>query len=737
MPQYWRLTAHDASNYVVVRQEDKALLARYPLVESSSIEPMLDYWLGNQQERTLLRNICAAVSNAVSTPASMKDDWIKRTLIAALKDQRLLASQVPYAVAPLEGLSIIPLKDVPLDVQGEDLQVLIALRVSRGALNRGQAIALIRSGRISDLKDVKNPGTGELQVGIRDSQYLLLTGRDASAPSKPYLPIQIGFICHKDGANIRTLPAEQPGSQCLTTVPLPPSTRVIVLGSASPFPEWAFVAASVGGNILRGYVQRFRITTDLPEPAATLYRVRQNDTLEPIAARIYHQAVRPGRDLRFYENVVLYVNQQAGRSGVRRVNRDVQLVAGECIWLVSVAFANELQGIVPSGSFTGGMLARAREVARHLEDLLESVRRSPEFFKSVAKEYYDAILQNLMEIISVILAFIAAEALSALLAATPTGVGQLAAAAIQVGLASLATEGVVQAGAKALEHATDWLNLAWQANGDAVQIGEASKAFCHMVVNIALAALGAAGLKSNLGRGLKLAQGVKFTPPSLAVMRVAGGGTVAVFNSPIQAVAAASVPINPLTGATAGIVKKAKASPREPQFSKGTSSEQKLTKQPLKDTELEKLLEKLPNWEGIKQFVGRPIPKPNTPEFEALKIKLKEAGYQLEVLTEGKQPFRLKRPPGQALGDEFAALTVTEDGIIVLQNGKTSRISVYSRYRGNYLEWLKQTHGEDAMQAAEIRIASGHQLHHLIPDEIAQSHALIKEALKRIKDYTI
>src|SRR5690606_3961748 len=29
------------------------------------------------------------------------------------------------------------------------------------------------------------------------------------------------------------------------------------------------------------------------------------------------------------------------------------------------------------------------------------------------------------------------------------------------------------------------------------------------------------------------------------------------------------------------------------------------------------------------------------------------------------------------------------------------------------------------------------QLHHLIPEEIAQTHALLKEAIKRLEDYTI
>ncbi len=638
------------------------------------------------------------------------------------------SSESPLTVTQLEGVTIILVSRVPPHLQGEALHVYLAQRLSHGRLTRSQALALIRGGKVPDLLDVENPGSGSVQVGLRERQYLLLSGEVSFG--RPVLPVRIGFICHSDGANLRTLPADQPGSRCLTTAPLPPGTRVVVVGSASPFPGWDFVTTVVADHVLRGYVQHFRITTDLPEPMATLYRVRPHDRLEPIAARIYHQAIQPGRDLRFYENVILHVNQSAGRIGVRRVQGDVQLVAGRCIWLVSAAYANQLQGIVPSGSFSGGMLAKAREVARHLEDLLESVRRTPEFFMGIAGEYADAILENLPEIIGIILAFIAAEALSAFLAATPTGVGQLAAAVIQLGLAAFAAEGAVTAGAEALRHASDWITLAWRADGDEAQIGEACKSFCRMLVSLALAALAVAGMKTNLGRGLKLAEGVKFTPPSLAVMQLAGGGgTVVVFNSGIHATAAASVPINPLTGVAAGAAKNARVEAEPPT--------QKLTKKALSDAEIEKLLEKLPNWEEIKHFVGRRIPKAGTPEFEALKVKLKQAGYQLEVMQEGTQPFRLKRLPGRAQGDELAALTVTDEGIVVLKVGGSSRISVYSRCRRNYLEWVKQKHGAAARDAAEIRIASGYQLHHLVPDEIAQTHALVKEALKRLDDYTI
>ncbi|ADO74317.1 uncharacterized protein STAUR_6560 [Stigmatella aurantiaca DW4/3-1] len=63
-----------------------------------------------------------------------------------------------------------------------------------------------------------------------------------------------------------------------------------------------------------------------------------------------------------------------------------------------------------------------------------------------------------------------------------------------------------------------------------------------------------------------------------------------------------------------------------PKVAKSSSSRPSLTNRTLGDAELEKLLEKLPNWEKLQKLVGRRIPKPGTPEFAALKKELEEAG---------------------------------------------------------------------------------------------------------------
>ena len=552
------------------------------------------------------------------------------------------------------------------------------------------------------------------------------------------MTIQFGFIDQGDGANLRTLPAEMKGSTCLTPAPLPPGTRVSVIRDHAQAPGWSYVSTVVGGYLLQGYLQTLRITTQLPEPAATLYQVRPGDRLEPIAARIYRQAIQPGRDLRFYENVIHHVNVKSGRKGVQRIDGDVRLVAGERIWLVSIAFANQLQGIVSSGSITHEAMAQARRAARHLEDVITSVRQADQYFGEVTGQYGKAILDNWLEISAMVVGFIAAEALSTFLAATPTGVGQLAAALIQLGLAAFGAYGLVEAGGEALKHAQLWLTQAWEANGSAEKLKEASKSFLRMLVSIAMAALALMGVKTNAGRGLKLMTSVRITPPRIYMMAAAGPGGayagVPVFQ-PGSITAAPSVPLpfNPWGSGTPLLSKAVEEG--------GTSksdSEPTLTERTLSDAELEKLLEKLPNWDKLKDFVGRRIPQEGTPEFDAFKRELQAAGYRLEKLSSDSQPYRLRRPDGKALGDEYGALTVTQDGMVVLKVGKGAlRLSVFTRYRKNYLDWVEKTQGPAARAAAEVRISAGHPMHHLIPDEIAQTHPLIRTALERLKGYTI
>jgi hypothetical protein len=284
--------------------------------------------------------------------------------------------------------------------------------------------------------------------------------------------------------------------------------------------------------MVRGYVQNFRITTELPEPTAKLHQVVGGDTAEQLAAKEYGSSVRDGHDLRYYENVLLYVNQQQGRAGITGSYQDpgilgggsnnVQLVAGHRIWLVSPAYAKALEAVVPSGSLTGGAVAKVKRFVGHLEDILASVTRSPQYFGEVAGEYAQAIRDHLPEIVGIVAGFLMAEAASAFLAGTPTGVGQIAATVIQLGLSAFGAAGAIQAGAEAIKHASEWLTIAWTAQGKDDRIAAASKEFLKMLVSIAIAALSALGAKANYGNALKIASSMP--TGGLPALAVAGGG---------------------------------------------------------------------------------------------------------------------------------------------------------------------------------------------------------------------
>lgn len=373
------------------------------------------------------------------------------------------------------------------------------------------------------------------------------TASPAAVPGAIAKPVpginKIGFIDNSDGANIRTAPLES-GGQALRPAPLPPATQVFVSGTYPQASQWWYVTAFLPGpaggpaggsqtEMVRGYVQSLRVATDLPEPLAKLHQVHHGDTAEGLARDVYHTAIRDGHDLRYYENVLLYANKvlvQPPRAGITGTYQDpglfgggannIQLVAGHRIWLVSPAFARTLEDIVPSGSLTGGAVAKARRFLRRIEDILDSIAESRHHVDEVAGEYLDAIREHLAEIIGIIAAFLAAEAASIVFAATPGG--QLIAALIQLALSAFSAAGAVQAGAEAVRHATEWLTLAWNASGDADKIAAASKEFLRMLVSIAMAALAYTGAKANFAKAVEIASSLP--PGAVPALAIAGGG---------------------------------------------------------------------------------------------------------------------------------------------------------------------------------------------------------------------
>jgi hypothetical protein len=325
------------------------------------------------------------------------------------------------------------------------------------------------------------------------------------------------------------------GGPLLHHQPLPPATRVFVSGVHPATSQWWYVTAFLPDEIVRGYVQNLRVTTDLPEPTAKLHQIQSGDTAERLAVQEFSSAVRDGHDLRYYENVLLKINRDRGRAGIVGAYQapsafggganNIQLVAGHRIWLVSPAYARTLEGEIPDGSLTNGAVAKVKRFAGHLEDLLASVTASPEYLDEVAGEFAQSIRMHLAEVIGITAAFFIAESVSIAAAATPTGAGQLLAFLIQTLLAILGAAGMIDAASAALAHGSQWMKLAWSANGIDAKVAAASREFLRMLVALAMAALAYKGAKASAGKAASmLSNGGGTALPALAL---ASGGQAA------------------------------------------------------------------------------------------------------------------------------------------------------------------------------------------------------------------
>jgi hypothetical protein len=226
-------------------------------------------------------------------------------------------------------------------------------------------------------------------------------------------------------------------------------------------------------------------------------------------------------------------------------SNNIKLYKGHRIWLVSPEYAKALESVVPSGSLTGGAVAKVKRFAGRLQDILQSVTESRHHLGEVAGEFAQAIRDHMPAIVGITAGFLMAEAASMFLAAAPTGVTQAAAAVIQLALSAFGATGIVEAGIEALKHGSAWLTTAWTAHGKPDLITEASKEFLRMLVAVAVAALSRAGAKANYRNALKIANNMPTggLPAFAATGGALGGG----------ARAGTGVSIGPSVGAPAAV----------------------------------------------------------------------------------------------------------------------------------------------------------------------------------------
>ncbi|MBM7113167.1 hypothetical protein I3V78_06410 [Archangium primigenium] len=110
----------------------------------------------------------SATSSRAATP-----EQVKHAFRRAFETGRLvvLENKIHLPVVAVVGTSV---HGVPVGLQGLELRVWLAMTM--GHRTRAQALALIQSGRVSELAEAKNPGTGTVDLTLAQETYNHLKG---------------------------------------------------------------------------------------------------------------------------------------------------------------------------------------------------------------------------------------------------------------------------------------------------------------------------------------------------------------------------------------------------------------------------------------------------------------------------------------------------------------------------------------------------------------------------------
>ncbi|HYI84399.1 MAG TPA: peptidoglycan-binding protein, partial [Acetobacteraceae bacterium] len=180
---------------------------------------------------------------------------------------------------------------------------------------------------------------------------------------------QTGIIGDAGGKQVRLREGPSTNSRELDTVPF--GTRLFIKRRASG--GWYQVTLASGQH---GYVAAVYVKRNLPEPTAELFKIKGQTALEIVTERYGHLG-KDDQDMRFYVNVLEYVNRGPGLRGIYQSKpgnkdwdawKDVKTRSGYQIWLPGDAYAKSLKGTVGSGSLTGGAFAKAKRVANAIEE---------------------------------------------------------------------------------------------------------------------------------------------------------------------------------------------------------------------------------------------------------------------------------------------------------------------------------------------------------------------------------
>ena len=143
------------------------------------------------------------------------------------------------------------------------------------------------------------------------------------------------------------------------------NTRVFVLRELPG--DWYFIVTDIGKA---GYIPKWTVILNPSDPLARLHKIKPGQSAIGIAEQYYKKDAQSwGSDLRFYINVLVYANGGDGdiRKGIYRAKGDdwknAKTREGYFIWIPTVEYANQLKGIVKSGSISYEAWQKVKKIA--------------------------------------------------------------------------------------------------------------------------------------------------------------------------------------------------------------------------------------------------------------------------------------------------------------------------------------------------------------------------------------
>ena len=133
------------------------------------------------------------------------------------------------------------------------------------------------------------------------------------------------------------------------------------------------------------------IKKGLPEPSSRLHKVESGESAIGIAEKYYKSnAAQWGQDLRYYVNVLVYVNKGIGdpSKGIYTASakdgwKEAQVKSGYYIWIPGVEYAKSLQGVVESGSITYGIQQGIENTIGFFQQKLDDFNYANQFVASL------------------------------------------------------------------------------------------------------------------------------------------------------------------------------------------------------------------------------------------------------------------------------------------------------------------------------------------------------------------